>query len=180
MKPEVNILLKTGTSAEVETRTALLSLIEKYPLHDWLFTLRVEIDENSWSHSHPTLTLDTRHRNNDLLLLSVFIHEQLHWFEEEHTTDRDLAIEETKRYYPNVPSAPPQGAFDEPSTRLHLLVCYLEFQIMKHLVGTETARQVMLTLGRDHYSWVYWTVLDDESNIAQIIRKYDLLPEGLR
>ncbi len=57
---------------------------------------------------------------------------------------------------------PPQGAPDESSTRLHLLVCYLEFQIMLLLVGAEAAREVMKTLGRDHYSWVYSTVLNDD------------------
>jgi hypothetical protein len=179
LKSELDFVLKTGTPAEVETRTALLRLIEKYPLNDWLFTLRVEIEEQSRPHSHPVLTLNTGQRDNELVLLCTFIHEQLHWFEEAHTADRDLAIEETKRYYSDVPTNPPQGSLDELSTRLHLLVCYLEFQIMQRLVGTETAREVMLTLARDHYSWIYRTVLDDDGHISEIMRKYNLLPKGL-
>jgi hypothetical protein len=177
---KLDIRVKRSTPAELETRTAIGWLLKKYRLNEYLFTRDVEIDEESRPHSHPVLTLDTRLRENKTLLLSTFVHEQLHWFEEEHAAERDLAIEETKRYYRNVPCSPPEGAANEASTRLHLLVCYLEYRVMQRLVGESVGRQVMRDLARDHYSWIYHTVLEDEGRIDQIVRKYNLIPKGLQ
>jgi hypothetical protein len=51
---------------------------------------------------------------------------------------------------------------------------------MECLVGKQMARETMIALSQHHYCWVYRTVLNDEFTIADIIRKYDLLPEPLR
>lgn len=177
---ELDIRLKTPTAAAVETRTAIIRLLEKFPLDHWLFTHTVEVDEHSWPHSHPVLTMNTRLRNEELLLLSTFVHEQLHWFEEGRARDRDLAIEETRCLYPELPSSPPLGAGDETSTRLHLLVCYLEYKAMQRLAGDDRAREVMMVLGSSHYSWIYARVLEDGDKIDRIVKKYNLLPRALK
>lgn len=179
MTPAVNITLKNDTPAETRARTALLALLARHDLTGWIFTNTVEVDETAWPHSHPVLTLNAQHTDNEAMFLAEFLHEQLHWFEEEHSEDRDRAIMETAHYYPSVPSARPEGAGDEGSTRLHLLVCYLEYQALKRLQGNKRARQTITALSRHHYCWVYRTVLRDERKIAAIIRKYGLLPEPL-
>jgi hypothetical protein len=177
---DLEITLQSGTAPEVATRVALRGLLAKFDLTGWIFTRHVHINETATPHSHPILTLNARNRDNTTLLLSEFVHEQLHWFEEDNQQARDKAIEETVLRYPNVPLSRPEGAVDELSTRLHLLVCYLEFQAMQLLVGRRTARETMLDLSRHHYCWIYRTILEDERAIRKIILKYDLLPHSLR
>jgi hypothetical protein len=176
----LEITLKNGTSAEERMRRCLRGLFAKYDLGGWTFTRRIEVDEKGWPHSHPVLTLNARSAGDELMALTELVHEQLHWFEEENQESRDRAIEATRRLYPTVPVARPEGAGDETSTRLHVLVCYLEYQAMKILAGTAAARRVIETLSRHHYCWVYRTVLADEARIAAIVREHDLVPAPLR
>ncbi len=176
----MHISLKNGTPAEQETRSRVLALMHKYDLSEWLFAPRMEIDERARPHSHPVLTLNVAYRDNELLLLSTLIHESLHWFEEAHSADRDAAIDATRAVYPEVPRELSEGGSDEQSTRLHLLVCYLELQAMKQLVGPMLARCVMEAWRNHHYSWVYKTVVEDEDTLAGIIRRHGLLPKVLR
>jgi hypothetical protein len=179
MLDPMEIRLARNTDAEVQTRDALRRLLEKYDLRSWIYTRTILVDETATSHSHPVLTLNTARTGNERLLLSLFIHEQLHWFEEERAASRDLAIERTRQSHPQVPNALPEGAKNEASTRLHLLVCYLEYQAMRELVGAAEAREAMLELSRHNYRWVYRTVLEDDGTIGCILREYNLLPEPL-
>lgn len=180
MNEALQINLKNGTPRELRTRLTLLGLMAKYDLSGWMFTPLVEVDETSWPHSHPVLTLDTQYADDQVMCLAALVHEQLHWFEEDHAEARDRAIADTYRCYPEVPSACPEGAGSESSTRLHLIVCYLEYQALKCLLGGEAARSVVTALSRHHYTWVYRTVLDDEDAVEQIVHRHDLLPEPLR
>ena len=180
MSEGLRIRLKHGTAAEARMRTALQALTNRYPLTEWIFTDTVEVDEDAWPHSHPVLTLNTANAGDELMALAEFIHEQLHWFEEAHQDDRDRAVAETLLHYPTVPSARPEGAGDEASTRLHLIVCHLEHQALKALIGAAAARQTILALAAHHYGWVYRTVLADEHKIGVIVRSHNLLPRGLR
>lgn len=68
-----------GSKREREIREQLLCLLRKYDLGKWLFTREIRIEEGATPHSHPVLTLNTRHLGDDSLLLASFIHEQLHW-----------------------------------------------------------------------------------------------------
>lgn len=180
MTSGLEITAKSGTPAEERMQRVLYGLFEKYDLSGWTFTRTIEVDEKGWPHSHPVLTLNTANERDEVMALSELVHEQLHWFEEDNQERRDRAIEETKLHYPEVPIARPEGAGDETSTRLHLLVCYLEYQAMKSLVGNRAARQVMEALSRHHYRWVYRTVLAEEAKIAEIIRMHNLVPAPLR
>lgn len=180
MRSELNISLAHRSAAEERTRAALRALLATYDVEGWIYTPVVIVDERAQPHSHPILTMNVRHERHEHLLLSEFVHEQLHWFEEANSAARDRAIEETRRYYPHVPASPPEGAFDEYSTRLHLLVCHLEHQAMKRLVGHAVARDIMLTLSLHHYCWVYRTIVADEPVLAEIVSAHDLLPDPLR
>jgi hypothetical protein len=180
MNTALEIVLKNGTPAEIGMRAVLSKLCADHDLSGWIFTQTIEVDEAAMPHSHPVLTLNTENEHDELMALASLVHEQLHWFEEEHAANRDRAIEETTLHYPSVPSARPEGAGDEISTRLHLLVCYLEYQALKVLLGEHVARQTILALSRHHYCWVYRIVLTDERRIESILRNHDLLPETLR
>ena len=74
----INIELKNGTDVERETKVQLERLLKSYDLQKYTFTRHMLIDEQDTPHSHPVLTLHARHNNSDDLLLSTYVHEQLH------------------------------------------------------------------------------------------------------
>src|SRR5262252_3895760 len=77
---ELEITLKNGSPPEASTAEQLRGLLQRLDVAPWLFTTRVEIEARAVPHSHPVLTLNTRHLGQDDLLLSTFIHEELHWW----------------------------------------------------------------------------------------------------
>lgn len=172
---DLQISLKANTEKENQKKIQLERLLKQYRLSKWIFTNRVLIDEQTRiPHSHPVLTLNTNQLDDDLAALSTFIHEQIHWFEEANPKQRDKAIEELKTIYPEAPSGPPEGARDQYSTYLHLIVCYLEYQGMKELVGSEKAKLVMEISSKRFYRWIYRTVLSDESKLKAVTEKQGL------
>lgn len=174
--PDVEISLAHGTTAEAETRHQLQKLLAKYDLSDWLWTRKIVIEDGSIPHSHPILTLHTRHLKEDLLLLSTFVHEEYHWYETAHPDDTFAAIEELKAKYPGLPAGGLDGAQDEQSSYLHIIVCYAEWQKMKDLVGQERARHIMELWAKDHYRAIYRLVLDNEGAVGDVVKAHNLLP----
>ena len=170
------IALKNGSPGEAQTRDQLQKLVTSYDVSPWVFTRSIVIDERAIPFSHPVLTLHTRHAKDDELLLSTFIHEQLHWFFTERPEATDLAIGDLRRLFPAVPVGGTVGARDERSTYLHLLVCYLEQQADIRLLGELKTKQVMEFWASDHYSWVYQTVLDRGREIRKILDDRKLIP----
>ena len=77
-----------------------------------------------------------------------------------------------ERLYPKVPEAAPEGANGRDSTYLHLLVCLLEFDAVREILGETTARATLGAFG--HYTWVYREVLERPEAIRQILRTQGL------
>ena len=161
---QIDVRLEHGSEAEGATREQLLRLVDQHDVDRWLYTIDVVIDETSIPHSHPVLTLHTRHLGDDDMLTSTFIHEQFHWLEdgenEEKAAAFRAAMAEFAVLFPDAPGGPgTRGARDVESTYRHLVVCDLEFQGMALLIGEERAREL---LGRiTHYEWIYDRVLTD-------------------
>ena len=159
---------------ENQTRAQLTRLLGAYDLDDWIFTTSVVIDERAIPHSHPVLTLHTRHNENDLHLLSTFVHEQIHWHLVTKSDQTKSAIGELMKVFPSAPTGGTEGASNTESTYLHLIVNYLEFQAMKDLVGDRRAREVFDFWTTDHYTWIYRTVLSDEEQIGAVVTRHAL------
>ena len=174
---KIEISLKNNTPAEAKTKAQLERLIAAYDLTKWTFTGKVEIDEKSTPHSHPVLTLHTRHLKDDELLLSTYVHEQIHWHLVNLSKETDEAIKELRTVFPKVPIGPPDGARDENSTYLHILVGYLEYRAGRELMGELKAKQVIEFWSTDHYNWVYRTILERTRDIGNIAFKYKLVPQ---
>jgi hypothetical protein len=177
--PEIEVSLAHGTAVEVDTRDQLQRILKAYDLSDWVWTRKVVIEDGAVPHSHPVLTLNTRHLNDDFLLLSTFVHEEYHWYETAHPRETSAAIAELKTKYPGLPVAGLDGARDEESSYLHVIVCYAEWQKMKALVGAERADQIMAFWAGDHYRKVYRLVLDNETAVSGVVNRHKLLP-GLK
>lgn len=172
---QLEVTLANDTEAERRTRAQLLRLVEEYDVEPWLYTTRVRIDETQIPHSHPVLTLHTRHLGDDHGLLSTFIHEQFHWLEEGETlADFRAAMTDFEEIYPEVPRSDAGGARDRESTYRHLLVCDLELQAMTRLVGEEAARDLLASI--THYEWIYDRVLTDP-RVREIAARHGFLLE---
>ena len=95
----LEISLQHGSTPERRTRDQLLEVLKRYDTQRWTFTRKIIIDEGAIPHSHPVLTLHTRHLGEDLLLLSTYVHEQIHWYEESKPKQRAAALAELKKLY---------------------------------------------------------------------------------
>lgn len=174
-RSQVKITLKHDDPGEAQTREQLLRLMSRHDLSKWIFTKEIIIDRDAIPHSHPVYTLSTRHLKDDDLLLSTFVHEQIHWFLEQHDAQSENAIKELRTIFPKVPVGFPEGAQDERATYLHLLVNALEYKAGIELLGELRARQVMEFWAHDHYTWIYRRVLEEGAKVGHVLRKYKLV-----
>src|ERR1041384_65442 len=172
----IDITLKRGTKGEGLTKAQLQRLLKTYDLSKWIFTRSVIIEEDAIPHSHPVLTLSARHTKDDELLLSSFVHEQVHWFLSQNHDATEQAKKDLRALLPKVPADFPEGASDEESTYLHLIVNYLEYRADRELLGELKGRQVMEFWSNDHYKWIYKTVLERARDIGNIAFKHKLVP----
>jgi hypothetical protein len=171
----LDVTLAHGGELERQTQVQLNRVLNKYDITKWCFTKIVNIETGAIPHSHPILTLNTRHLKNDNLLLATFLHEQLHWFLDSRQQAVQLAVHELQSTFPSMPIGYPQGADSEESNYEHLIVIYLEYKLTKELLGDVAAKQVMTFWAADHYTQLYSTVLDKPAAIQKIISKYGLL-----
>jgi hypothetical protein len=170
----VSILLANDSERERATRDQLAALLHRYDLRRWQFTDMVSIEQGVVPHSHPVLTLNTFLLGDDARLLATYLHEQLHWFCEQHEVAATRAIDELRGLYPVVPIGLPEGAKSEFSSYLHLVIGYLEHAALGELLGPDDAHRV--AEGWSHYTWIYATVLRDFDAIGDIVQRYSLLP----
>jgi len=170
----VEIELSHDTPGEQLEAERLRHLLGRFDLAPWLFTRRVLIDEKTTPHSHPVLTVGYGDHGDDNLLLSNFVHEQLHWWFVAHQEQTSAAMAELRELFPHLPVGAPDGAADERSSYLHLLVIYLEYQADKSLLGDQRAADVMTFWKGDHYRVLYKTVLDSDVVIGRVVAEHDL------
>lgn len=169
----IQITCKESTVNEIRVRTELYFLIRKYNLKNYFFTDAVIINESADNpHSHPVLTLNTRHSGD--ILLSTFIHEQIHWYAVQHFPRMKDAVEELKIIYPTVPVGYPNGARDEFSTYLHIIINWLELDAISVLLEKNEYEEVVDFLKKDHYRWIYNMVISDYDVIKKVLDKYEI------
>jgi len=174
--PEMEISTKNNSENENKVAAILEDILQEYDLSKWIFTTKVIVEQRVIPHSHPILTLNTSSMNKEDIL-DTFIHEQLHWYVDEHPDAEKNAIAEFKKRYKNVPYKNRAGARDEYSTYLHLIVCYLEYRSMARLIGEEESKQLMWN--QTHYTWIYNKIIEDTDYIGSVVRKsgFDFLNE---
>lgn len=166
----LEITLKNNTAKERAAREQLLRITQRHDLTPFLFTRKILIDENEpIPHSHPVLTLNADTAQDDVLL-STFVHEQLHWRVDEANDRRaKAALQEFRTIYPDAPDRRGGGARDQFSTYLHLIVCDLEYQALTELLGAAHARRLLAA--STHYRWIYQRVLEDR-RVREVNRKH--------
>lgn len=172
----IQISLNSNTPLEQEGKKQLERILDTYTLDKWIFTDRVRIESYATPHSHPVLTLNTRYTdNNDEGQLATFLHEQIHWFADEDSLTTEKVINRFRTMYPSVPVGDGQGARDEYSTYLHLLVCWLEFDGLRELIGEEQARAILAE--KSYYRWIYDKVLKETDRIGDVVKEFGMVIE---
>jgi hypothetical protein len=172
------ITAKHAAPAEQATRRQLRRLLDRYDLSPWRFTEAIEVEADAIPHSHPVLTLSTRHVSDDLLLLSTYVHEQSHWYFQVRREATRAAMAELEAQLPGLPVGFPDGASDHDSSYEHLCVNAFEYQALRRLVGELVARQVFEFWAGDHYRVIYRTVLDHDRDILAVLKRHGLEPPG--
>jgi hypothetical protein len=149
------------------TRQNLEQLFQVYHLKPFLFTHDLQIQSQVTPHSHPVLTLNTRFAEQPNKLLSVFIHEQLHWWAESKTESVNKAITELKVLFPQLPQ-----------DGLNLIICFFEYESMIHFVGRKEANKILKDfIHKDKiYPQIYTQVYLKYKPIDAIVTKYALNP----
>ena len=126
-------------------RDLLTALRRRHDLARFEFTRHVQIVPAGPTHSHPILTLGTRFAETEDLLLSTYLHEQMHWYlwrlgGPDHDPVAPF-FDELVRRYPKAPTKLPEGARSYEQTYVHLVVCWLEVAAMSELIGRERAHR---------------------------------------
>ncbi len=157
------------------TKQNLLHLFKVYDLAPFIFTKTVHLQSMVIPHSHPVLTLNTRHMGSPDKLLSVFLHEQLHWWAGSKKDNFDRALIKIREMYPELPN---ELRLNSRSTYLHFLICSLEYQSLKHFLGDPTASDVIRQFIEEDkvYPWIYQEILNRDKDFSAIIKKYQLAP----
>jgi hypothetical protein len=173
-----SIELRHGSETERKTKVQLESLLVRYDLRPWSFTQTVMIDDDAIPHSHPLLTLHTRHLRDDDLLLSTYIHEQSHHYFAQHESQTDAAVLELKKQFSTLPVGFPDGADSIRSSYEHLLVIAFEQDGLRRLLGEMRAHVIMQFWADDHYRALYRLMLDrvQAQKVWSVLRANGLKP----
>jgi hypothetical protein len=158
-------------------RDRLLDARTRYDLAPFEYTRWVRIAPTEIPHSHPKITLNTWIRD-DLTLLSTYLHEQMHWyvtwFSHAHAPQWQQVFRLLRERYPTVPVGGEDGAQDEFSTYLHLIVNWLEIEATSYFFPRE--RVVAHVGALPFYRWPYKTVIDDREPLGALYAEQKLMP----
>ena len=159
-------------------RDMLRALRRRHDLSRYEYTRVVRVVPGSDTFSHPILTLGNRFAENEDLLLSTYLHEQMHWYLWHlGTPDEDPIapfFDELVRRYPEAPTELPDGARNYESTYLHLVINWLEVAATSEFIGRVRACAVADT--QRTYRWIYRTVLRDWDLLQELYERNGLIP----
>jgi len=159
-------------------RNMLAALRRRHDLTRYEYTKIVRIMPGGDTVAHPVLTLGNRFADNEDLLLSTYLHEQMHWYLWHlGTPDRDMVApfyDELVRRYPDAPTELPDGARNYDATYSHLVVNWLEIAATGEFIGRERAFAV--ARAQRSYRWIYRTVVRDWDLLGELYERHDIVP----
>ncbi len=166
-----------NTENEKETIELVKSLNKAHDLTKWHFSDAIHINSKAIPQSHPILTLHTRHNKPQEidLLLSTYLHENIHWYLDAHQTELTNIIAVLKKRFPDVAVGYPDGARDEHSSYLHIVVCFLELNAIRQLLSDVRYDRIVRFWQQDHYTRIYKLVVEHDNEIAILIKQHKLL-----
>jgi hypothetical protein len=175
---DLTLRLAHGTTREQEARAQCERVLAAHDLTRWIQTREIVFEQGVIPHSHPVLTLNTRHTDDDGLFVSTFIHEQTHWWLERHPRQTAATVAELKTIYPNLPVGYPEGADTLEGSYSHLLVIGIELDGVREVLGAAEEKRILTFWQGDHYRTLYRIVASDRQRIRGIIDRHGLrLPD---
>ena len=159
-------------------RDMLQALRRRHDLSRFEYTRVIRIVPGGDTFSHPILTLGNRFADNEDLLLSTYLHEQMHWYLWYLGTPEQDPVapffDELVRRYPEAPTELPDGARNYESTYLHLVINWLEVAATSEFIGRHRAMAVADV--QRTYRWIYRTVLRDWDALQELYERHGLVP----
>ena len=141
------------------------------------YTHRVAVAPGLVPHSHPVLTLNTI-SIEPLAVLSQYLHEQMHWYATWFSHTQIPAWQSIwsalEQRYPAPPRGFPEGGQDDDSSRLHLIVNWLEVEAVANTLDRKQA--VDVARNAPVYRSLYRIVLDDWNILNELYRDAGLAP----
>lgn len=174
----VDIDLSEAERESERIRSWLIALRRRHNLARFEYTRHVRIVPAGPTYSHPILTLGTRFTETEDLLLSTYLHEQMHWYlwllgGPDHDPVAAF-FDELVRRYPKAPIWLPEGARSYEQTYVHLVVCWLEVEAAAELIGRERANRIVDS--QWGYRWIYRTVIADRDPLSELLNAHGLFP----
>ena len=170
-----SIDLSTAQAKAEKIIECMKRLREQHDIRRFECTEHLRIAPTEISHSHPVLTLSTALYDPEKILCE-YLHEQMHWYVDRFgCADEDGAlITELKQRYPEAPVGYPEGANDEYSTYLHLIVNWLEIEAASQFISRERVKEIART--KHYYRWVYRSVVSDWHGLQELFRARGIVP----
>jgi hypothetical protein len=163
---KLHINLITNNHREQKVKEILLKLLNKYDLNKYIITKTINIQSRVIPHSHPILTLNTI-SFDEHYVLSVFIHEQMHWYYNNRKDEFKNILSKLKKEYKNIPCELPLGARNKKSTYLHIIINFLEYKALISILGKKESKKILLS--KPYYTWVYKIIVKDYTKLSKLI-----------
>jgi hypothetical protein len=162
-------------------RDMLAALRRRHDLARYEYTAIVRIVPGGETFAQPVLTLGNRFATTEDLLLSTYLHEQMHWYLWYlGTPERDMIapfMDELVRRYPDAPiDIANGGARGYDATYEHLVVNWLEIAATSEFIGRERAIAVARAQRLRSYGWLYDKVVRDWDLLGELYERHDIVP----
>jgi hypothetical protein len=165
---ELNIASKNNNPRELEVVEVVRAICLKYDLP--AFTQTIVVEKGVIPHSHPILTLNTR-VTDERLILQTLVHEQLHWYVQEHPQYKEC-ITYLKTKYQDDGEHNKSGTYPD-SYWEHIIVCFNTRNYLKNILPKEDT------------GWIYeqWQayptleklIVEKKSEIQADLGKFDII-----
>jgi hypothetical protein len=162
-------------------RDMLAALRRRHDLARYEYTRVVRIVPGGETFAHPVLTLGNRFATSEDLLLSTYLHEQMHWYLWHlGTPERDMVapfMDELVRRYPDAPiDVANGGARGYESTYEHLVVNWLELAAASEFIGRERTFALARAQRLRSYGWLYDVVVRDWDQLEKLYKRHGIVP----
>src|SRR5262245_30167727 len=178
---QIHIDLDHAKREAERMRNLLAALRRRHDLSRYEYTNIVCIVPGGETFARPVLTLGNRFATSEDLLLSTYLHEQMHWYLWYlGTPERDMIapfMDELVRRYPQAPiDVANGGARGYDATYEHLVVNWLELSATSEFIGRERTMALARAQRLRSYGWLYDVVVRDWEELGKLYKRHGIVP----
>jgi len=157
----------SSCAAESQNMELIKSFVMNHELSGWARTRDITITRGARAKSRP-MTFPTGYENDPDLLLSVFLHEQIHHLQSAFPTQFKAAMKKVAEEF-----SLPMRTLDERRDVAHFVVIYYQILAGRKILGAPTMKQVVTR--HLHNKWIYRSVDRSMARIRGICRRTGLM-----